>query len=323
MRAILQKNTGSAETLFIGETQNPRPKTNEILVSVKATALNRADIAQREGKYPPPKGESEILGLECSGIVLESNSEKWEVGDKLFGLVPGGAYAEQLVIHEDMAIKMPEYFTFEQSTAIPEAFLTAFQALIWLAQLEKNQSVLIHAGASGVGNAAIQLAKSLGCYVFTTCSVSKMEFCKNSGADKVIDYNSESFDQIILDMTEQNGVNAIIDFIGGNYLMKNVNSLSKDGKIVQLATLGGSASVLDLRKLMAKRGSLIASTLRSRTRDYQIKLTKEFWTYAESKFESGELKPAIDSIWDWKDCVRAHLYMEVNRNQGKIIMKID
>jgi len=322
MRAILQHNFGSAETLYLGETPNPIPKANEIVVGVKASALNRADISQREGKYPPPKGESEILGLECAGIVLESNSEKWNIGDEVFGLLPGGGYAEQVVIYEDMAIKKPEYLSYDEAAAIPEAFLTAYQALVLLGDLQVKQSVLIHAGASGVGNAAIQLAKSMNAFVFTTCSSGKMEFCKQAGADVVIDYNSESYDDVILNHETHKSVNLIIDFIGGNYLMKNVNSLAKDGRIIQLATLGGTVSVIDIRKLMAKRGSLITSTLRSRTREYQIQLTKAFWNYAEAKFKSNEFKPSIDSTWDWEDIARAHLYMEVNRNQGKMILRI-
>jgi len=323
MRAILQHNFGSAETLYLGETPNPIPKANEIVVGVKASALNRADISQREGKYPPPKGESEILGLECAGIVLESNSEKWNIGDEVFGLLPGGGYAEQVVIHEDMAIKKPEYLSYDEAAAIPEAFLTAYQALVLLGDLQVKQSVLIHAGASGVGNAAIQLAKSMNAFVFTTCSSGKMEFCKQAGADVVIDYNSESYDDVILNHETHKSVNLIIDFIGGNYLMKNVNSLAKDGRIIQLATLGGTVSVIDIRKLMAKRVSLITSTLRSRTREYQIQLSKAFWSYAEAKFKSKELKPCIDSTWDWEDIARAHLYMEVNRNQGKMILRIN
>ena len=323
MRAILQHNFGGADTLYIGETPNPIPKANEIVVGVKVSALNRADISQREGKYPPPKGESEILGLECAGVVIESNSEKWEIGDEVFGLLPGGGYAEQVVIHEDMALRKPDYLTFDEAVAIPEAFLTAYQALVLLGDLEVNQCVLIHAGASGVGNAAIQLAKSMNAYVYTTCSTGKIDFCKQAGADVVIDYTSESFDEVIANHEAFKSVHLVIDFIGGNYLMKNVNSLAKDGKIIQLATLGGTVSVIEIRKLMAKRGSLIASTLRSRSREYQINLNKAFWTYAEEKFKSKELKPSIDSTWDWEDIARAHLYMEVNRNQGKMVLRIN
>lgn len=321
MKALLQHHFGNAETLFIGETLNPEPKQNELLIKVEAFGMNRADLHQREGNYPPPKGASTILGLECAGVVVQSNSSKFQIGDRVFGLLSGGGYAEFAVIHEDMAIHIPDYFSFEEAAAIPEAFLTAYQSLIWLGDLQPNSSVLIHAGASGVGNAAIQLAKSKHCKVYTTCSTSKIDFCKKNSADIVIDYTQFNFEDVIKVQTNGIGVDLIIDFIGGNYLMKNVNSLAKDGKIIQLATLGGTASVIDLRKLMAKRGQIIASTLRSRTKEYQIKLTSEFWSYAETFFQNEILKPVIDSVWSWNDITQAHLYMEVNRNRGKIIVQ--
>jgi putative PIG3 family NAD(P)H quinone oxidoreductase len=321
MKALLQEKFGNAETLYLGETQSPELPENHILIQIKAFGLNRADIVQREGNYPPPQGVTAILGLECSGVIQESKSTKWKKGDFVFGLLPGGAYAEYAVMHEDMAIRKPEEWTFEEATAIPEAFLTAFQALFLLGNVQKLDKVLIHAGASGVGNAAIQLAKSFNCEVFTTCSSTKLDFCKSYGADVVIDYAHESFDAIIQEKTSGKGVNLVIDFIGGNYVMKNISCLGKDGKIIQLATLGGTASVIDLRKLMAKRGQLIASTLRSRSREYQVELTRQFWNFSEHLFQKGVLKPAIDSIWSWNDIQQAHLYMEVNRNKGKIVVQ--
>lgn len=322
MKAVLQHSYGGRDTLFIGETPKPNLPDKHVLVRVKATALNRADIAQREGHYPPPKGESLILGLECSGLVEQSLTTKWSVGDEVFALVPGGAYAEYVAVHEDMLIKKPDFLSFEQAAAIPEAFLTAWQALVWLGELQLGQSVLIHAGASGVGNAAIQLAKVLGATIFTTCSTTKKTFCEEYGADVVIDYTKQNFADVIMEKTQKNGVNIIIDFIGGDYLMKNVQSLARDGKIIQLATLAGSQTSIDLRKLMAKRGSLIASTLRSRTRAYQIQLTRDFWNFAEDKFKKKLLKPVVDSVFFWNEVREAHAYMEANKNKGKIVLRV-
>lgn len=322
MKAILQNQFGGSETLFIGETKTPTPKTNELLVRVKATALNRADISQREGKYPPPKGESSILGLEFSGIIEQSLSNNFKKGDEVFGLVPGGAYAEFLVINEKMALKKPENLSFEQAAAIPEAFLTAWQSTVWIGELKKGERILVHAGASGVGNAIIQLANLFEAEIFTTCSKVKIPFCQEYGANHVINYNEESFSEVVKTQTQNEGVHLIIDFIGGDYLMKNVASLAKDGKIVQLATMGGATTQIDLRKLMAKRGSLIASTLRSRSKAYQIELTNDFWEQTQSHFECGKLKPVIDSVWNMEDVQKAHNYMEANKNKGKIVMNI-
>lgn len=322
MKAILQNEFGGSDTLFIGETKTPTPKTNELLVRVKATALNRADIAQREGKYPPPKGESLILGLEFSGTVEESLSNLFKKGDEVFGLVPGGAYAELVCIDEKMALKKSKNLDFNQAAAIPEAFLTAWQAISWIGELKKNERILVHAGASGVGNAIMQLAHLFDAEIFTTCSKGKISFCQEFGANHVIDYKNQSFSKIVNEKTQNEGVQLIIDFIGGDYLMQNVACLAKDGKIVQLATMGGAITQIDLRKLMAKRGSLIASTLRSRSRAYQIELTNDFWEHNQTHFENGNLKPVIDSVWNWEDVQKAHNYMEANKNKGKMVLEI-
>ncbi|TNE70839.1 NAD(P)H-quinone oxidoreductase [bacterium] len=322
MKAILQEKFGGSETLYLGETEIPKLKEREVLVRVKSTALNRADISQREGKYPPPKGESEILGLECSGTIEDSNGSNWKVGDEIMTLLPGGAYAEFVAVHQNMLMPKPQNLTFEEATAIPEAFLTAWQALVRIGEIMPGQHILIHAGASGVGNAAIQLAKQIGATIFTTCSESKVNFCVDSGAKHVINYQKEDFSEVIKQKTSNEGVHLIIDFIGGDYLEKNIQCLAKDGKIIQLATMGGASTQIDLRKLMAKRGQLIASTLRSRTRDYQIKLTQDFWKFAERLFLNGTLKPVVDSVFYWNEVREAHKYMEANRNKGKIVLRV-
>ncbi|WP_291725399.1 NAD(P)H-quinone oxidoreductase [Bernardetia sp.] len=327
MKAVLHNTENPNQPLKIGEVEKPIPSENEVLVKVKATALNRADLLQRAGKYPPPKGASKILGLELVGEVVEvgKNVTRYKVGDEVFGLVGGGGYAQFAVIDEKMAIPKPSFFSYEQAAAIPEVFLTAFQTISWTFGInEKNsKSILIHAGASGVGSAAIQICKALGMRVFVTASKEKHSFCQSLGADVVIDYQNEDFEKIVLEKTEDKGVNYIIDFIGKDYWNQNINSIATDGKIVLLAAMSGAKlESVNLAKLLMKRVQVTGSTLRSRSLEYQQKLTKEFIEFAMPWFESGELKPVVDKVFDWNFAEKAHQYMQNNQNKGKIILSI-
>lgn len=325
MKAVLVREPGDSRVLKIGEYRTPQPTANEILVKVHATALNRADILQREGKYPPPKDESEILGLEMSGEVVETGLEvqKWHPGDRVFGLLAGGGYAQYVVIHEDMALPIPENMTYEEAAAIPEAFLTAFQALQWLANLKSRESVLIHAGASGVGTAAIQIARQIGATIFVTASGHKHELCYKLGANKAVDYHEEDFEKIILRETYSQGVNVIVDVIGAPYLQKHLNLLSIDGRLVLLSMMGGvETEALKISSILRKRLHIIGSTLRNRSLQYKIDLTRDFRLFAWNLLEQGALKPIIDTIFDWQEVAQAHEHMEANKNAGKIILRV-
>ena len=326
MKAVLIEEAGGVDKLKIGNIDKPVINENEILIKVKAAGINRADIIQRQGNYPPPKGASDILGLEISGEVIElgANVSRWKIGDKIFGLIPGGGYAEYAKIHQDMAIKKPEEISFEEAAAIPEVFLTAYQALYWNAGIKKDNYVLIHAGASGVGTAAIQLVKNIDGHAIITASKSKHEFCLSLGAEKAIDYKSEEFDEEALNFTGNKGVDIIIDFIGKNYFEKNIRCLNRNGKLIFLATLSGSKiKEVDISKIMSKWISIIGSTLRTRDLDYQIKLTQEFSDSLLPEFKGGKLKAVIDKVYSWKDTAEAHRYMEENKNTGKLVLKID
>jgi putative PIG3 family NAD(P)H quinone oxidoreductase len=325
MQAVVVPSPGGPEQLQIGSWPKPVPAARQLLVKVEATALNRADTLQRAGKYPPPPGASPILGLEIAGRVVELGIEatKFTIGDAVFGLLPGGGYAQYAVIHEDMAILIPEGISMEQAAAIPEVFLTAFQALRWLANLQAGETILIHAGASGVGTAAIQLAKQIGAEILVTASEAKHALCKELGATHIIDYNKKSFNKVVADVTNSRGVDVIIDFIAADYFTQNIDSLAMDGRLVLLATLsGGKVNEFDLRKILTKRLSIIGSTLRSRSLEYQIKLTKEFTSFVLPRFKDGKLKPVIDSIMDWTQVQEAHRLMESNKNAGKVVLKI-
>ncbi len=354
MKAILYNSENPSEPLQLEETEKPTPSESEILVKVKATALNRADLLQRAGKYPPPKGASKILGLEIAGEVVEigKKAKKHKIGDEVFGLVSGGGYAEFATIDAKMAILKPKHFSFEQAAAIPEVFLTAFQTIFWTLKLgardeglgngnentgntengewglengnELNQkSILIHAGASGVGSAAIQICKVLKMKVFVTASKSKQEFCKNLGANVVIDYENEDFAKVILEQTNEKGVSYIIDFIGQNYWKQNIDCIAIDGKMAILAAMSGAKlENATLSKILLKRIQITGSTLRSRSLAYQRELTEQFSEFALPLFEKGELKPVVDSIFDWSLAEQAHKDMENNQNKGKIILAV-
>jgi tumor protein p53-inducible protein 3 len=325
MKAVRLKEYGDISQLYFGETPTPSPLHNEVLVKVEAAALNRADILQRKGHYPPPKGESEILGLEMAGTIVELGSEvsRWKVGDRVCGIIAGGGYAEYAKIHENMALPVPEQMPSHQAAAIPEVFLTAFQALHWITELKEGESVLIHAGASGVGTAAIQLAKKIGTTIFVTASAAKHEACKKLGAHHTIDYKSEDFETVVLALTENRGVDVIVDFIGGPYWHSNIKSLAMDGRMVNLALLGGGkVDNFHLGQLLRKRLNITASTLRNRSLAYKIALTKAFHQYGWPSFMDGTLTPVVDKVFPWQEVAAAHTYMEENRNVGKIVLRV-
>ena len=324
MKAILLKNFGGVEELFIGGMPMPEITKQEVLVKVLATALNRADILQRKGLYPPPPGESEIIGLEMAGEVVACGEEvgRWKKGDRVFALLAGGGYAEYVKVHKDMLMSIPENLGYQEAAGIAEAFLTAWQAVVWLADLQAGETILIHAGASGVGTAAIQVAKNLGAEIIVTASSTKHGICQELGAAYCIDYKSQDFSELVF-QKNKNGVDVILDFIGAPYFSKNLKTLSLEGRMVMLGFLGGTKMEgLDLHPILFKRLTIMGSTLRSRSLEYKIRLTKDFEKHALPLFGTKKLKPIIDSVFDWKDVQKAHAYMESNKNGGKVILRV-
>ncbi|MEM9918390.1 MAG: NAD(P)H-quinone oxidoreductase [Bacteroidota bacterium] len=325
MKAILTKAPGGPEVLTIGEWEKPVPGPNEILVKVAATALNRADTLQRRGMYPPPPGASPILGLEMAGTVVGKGpgAERWAMGDRVCALLSGGGYAEYVVLHEGLALPVPDGLDMEAAAAIPEVFLTAFQALYWLAGLQKGETVLIHAGASGVGTAAIQLARKIGAEVFATASAAKHATCLNLGASVAIDYKTVDFKEVILEKTKGKGVDVVLDFVAASYLQRNLDCLAIDGRMVMLALMGGAkVDNLNLLPILRKRLRIQGSTLRARSVAYKLQLVQEFADVCWDDFAAKQLKPVIDLVCDWKEVVQAHERMEANLNQGKIVLKV-
>ena len=322
-------NVNEDESLGFSSIEIPEIEADECLIKVKAIGINRADLLQRAGKYPAPKGESKILGLEVSGDIIKcgtdiKNNGHWQVNDKVFGLVAGGGYAEFVVIKSSQLFKLPNNFTYQQGAATAEVFLTAYQSLFTIAKLKKNERVLIHAGASGVGTAAIQLAKAKQCFVAVTVSSSaKEQACLALGVDVVINYKDTDFVQWKKENLLE-GFDVILDVVAGDYLNKNINVSALDSRIIMLSMLGGRFSEpIDIAKLLGKRITLSASTLRNRSDQYKADLVESFKHDFDKLIEQGAIKPIIDSTYHWKDAEQAHQLMLSNGNIGKLILSIE
>ena len=325
MKAVWFDQPGDPSCLKITELEQPPMVKGGVRVDVYATAINRADLLQRRGAYPPPKGESEILGLEMAGIVIEVDDDvtSLQIGDRVCALLPGGGYAESVVVPAAMAAKIPDTMSFEQAAAIPEVFYTAYSNLMWLAHLTSEDTVLVHAGASGVGTAAIQIIKAIGATCFVTVgSDRKREACLALGADEAIDYHQQDFADVVLAKTNQLGATIILDFIGAPYLEANLRSLAVDGRLVIIGTMGGTKAQINLGSLLAKRQQIIGTALRNRTLSEKIRLTQEFWDFATPHFEARTLSPVIDRVFTFDEVVQAHEYMEKNQNIGKIVVRV-
>lgn len=325
MRAVQQNQFGGVEELYIGEVANPVKKAEQMLVKVHAFALNRADLLQRQGKYPPPEGESDILGLELSGQVVEPDSHgKWHKGDRVMALLAGGGQAELAAVHKDLAMPIPPSLDYNQAAGIPEVFLTAYQAMFYEGNLQAGETILIHAGVSGVGTAAIQLAKEKGAKVIVTCSAAKHEACLALGADLAIDYKSEAFEERVKEYTNGVGAHMVLDFIGGPNFMKNIAALAIGGHLIQIAMMGGpKTDNVNLYPLQRKHLTITGTTLRSRSLEYKADLIANFSNDFMEPLSTGRIEPVIDSIYDFDDIQSAHRRMEANENVGKIVLKLE
>jgi len=327
MKSVVLKEFGGIGNLLIGQAPKPVPKANELLVKVKSFGLNRADILQRMGRYPPPPGESELLGLEMSGVVVQSDSDgRFKKGDKVLGLVGGGGYGEYCTIAASHAIPMPHHLSYEAAAAVPEAWLTAFQALFPLANFQKGNTVLIHAAASGVGTALIQLCKVSGApIIIGTCgSDEKADFIRSLGCTDTINYKTtESFYDSVKKITAGRGVSCVFDYVGPKYWNQNLKSLEMDGTMIIQGLLSGAhvKENADISSILSKRLNIKGSTLRNRTEEYKTGLIKQFESQFLNLFETGELKPVVDKVFDVKDIQAAHEYLEGNHNKGKVIVK--
>jgi tumor protein p53-inducible protein 3 len=326
MKAIVVHSDGQKPRLVWEEVPDIDYGPDEVLVAVRATAVNRADLAQARGNYPPPPGASEILGLEMAGEI-EAVGEMvtdWAVGDRVCALLPGGGYAEKAAVPAAMLLRLPDKWSFVWGAAVPEVWLTAFVNLFLEGDLQKGESVLIHAGGSGVGTAAIQLAHAVGAHVFITAGApQKLKTGRDLGADLTINYKEQDFYDVIMAATDGEGVNLILDPVGADYLDRNVALLRPFGRMVLIGLLSGSRGEMELRHVLRKRLRLIGSTLRTRPPAEKISITREFEARFWSMLVSGDLKPIVDTTFPLPEAQAAHEYVRQNRNIGKVILTLD
>ncbi len=325
MRAVVLSGHGGPEVLTFADIPTPQIGPEEVLVQVRATSLNRADLLQRMGFYPDPfPGEHEVPGMEFSGRVqaIGARVRAWKVGDEVMGIVSGGAYAEQLVVHERQAMRIPRGVSLADAAAIPEVFITAWDALVLQGGLTSGRWALVHAGASGVGTAAVQMCKAIGAHVIATCSTSKVDAVKALGADVVVDYTSSDFVDAVKTATGGRGVDVVLCVIGGDYLDRNVASLAQKGHIVQVGVMGGGNMSFNLAGLMPKRAKLSGTVLRARPIEEKIAISQRFSAEIIPLFEAGKIRPVIDCRYQFSDIAHAHEHMTANANTGKIVIDI-
>jgi putative PIG3 family NAD(P)H quinone oxidoreductase len=325
MKAVVLREHGGPEVLQIDDVPSPTFGAEDILVSVAATALNRADLLQRMGFYPNPFPQGpEIPGLEFAGTVkaVGERVTAWKVGDKVMGIVSGGAYAEELALHERQAMAVPAGMSLHDAAAIPEVFITAWDALVVQGGLTSGRWAMVHAGASGVGTAAIQICKAIGARIIVTCSSGKVQSCKDLGADVVVDYGSQDFVEEVQKATNGKGVDVVLDVIGGDYVERNIASLAVKGHIIQVGVMAGKPVAFNVGLLLAKRASITGTVLRARPLDEKIAITQRFIAEMLPLFGTGALKPVIDSSYPIAEIAKGHEFMALNGNVGKIVIDI-
>jgi NADPH2:quinone reductase len=325
MRAVVITKPGSPDVLDVRQVETPEPLGEQVRVRVRAAGLNRADLMQVAGGYPAPAGvPSDIPGMEFAGVVEAVGPlvRGWKAGQRVMGIIGGGAQAEYIVVHEGMLVEIPENLDFVQAAAIPEVFMTAHDALFTQAQLHMGERVLIHAAGSGVGTAAIQLARAVGATVYgTSRTPDKLERAKPLGLEAGL--SAENFVEEVKQITQGSGVHIIIDFIGGAYLEQNIDALAPWGRIVNLSTLGGAQASINLGKVMSKRAQIRGCTLRTRTLEEKLSVTRLFAAHVIPLLASGRVIPIIEQVYPMREVTTAYIAMSENKNFGKYIIAID
>ena len=325
MRAILCPSFGSAESMIWGDAPTPQPAVGEVLIKVAAVGINRADLLQRQGKYPPPPGASDIMGLEVSGEVAELGAEtsRWKVGDKVCALLSGGGYAEYVSVPEGQCLLIPSGMSFRDAAALPEAIITVWANLFELAGLKSRETALVHGGSSGIGTTTIQLAKLSGAKIIVTVgSDEKADACRKLGADHAINYKSEDYVEAALRANGGQGVDVVLDMIGGSYVNRNLSVLASFGRHVSIATQQNRMAEIDIRLVMQKRLVITGSTLRARPAVEKARLTREVEQKVWPWVISGQFKPLIYQSYPIKKMAEAHKMMESGAHIGKIVAEV-
>lgn len=323
MIAIQISQSGDASVLQAVDVPRPQPLPHQVLIKVSAAGVNRPDIMQRQGIYPPPPGASDIPGLEIAGEIIKTGQEvdQFNAGDKACALVTGGGYAEYCLASAALCLPVPASMTEEQAAALPETFFTVWSNLFDLARLKPGEWVLIHGGSSGIGSTAIQLAKSFGCTVLITAgSDEKCHFCQQLGADITINYHTEDFVEVVKNATDDKGVNVVLDMIGGDYFPRNLKCLTVEGRLVQIAIQHGAKSEANLWAIMQKRLTITGSTLRARDDIFKAEIAKSLLQHIWPLLEQQKISPIIYKRFPLTAAQQAHKLMESSQHMGKILL---
>lgn len=325
MKAIVCEQPGAEDVLTIGEVPSPPLGPEDLRIRVRATAVNRADLLQRQGLYPPPPGASPILGLECAGEVIEVGSavSGWKTGARAMALLVGGGYAQEAVVHHGSALRIPAAFSDEEAGAFPEVFLTAFLNLFLLGEIKAGDTALIHGGGSGVGTASIRLLREAGVRCLVTAgSEDKCGRCRDLGADLSINYRAGDFAPLVRAATAGRGVDVLLDSIGGKYLAANLDCLAVDGRLVIIGLIGGAKAEIDLSALLLRRLRVIGSTLRARSVADKAAIVSSFLRRFGDALDKGRVKPVIDRVLPLEQAAEAHRILKSSRHFGKVVLRV-
>lgn len=327
MKAVLMEGFGGVDVLRIGEAERPSPGEGQVLIRVVATSINRPDLVQREGKYPPPPGDSLLLGLEVAGTIeaLGAGVTGWQVGERVMTLVGGGGYAEFAVAYAGHLMKIPESMSFEEAACVCESYITAFLNVFMIGEFKDGQSAILHGGGGGVNTAAIQLCRALtpSSKLIVTASPAKMERVKEIGADFLINFlETPDFTEVVKEYTNKKGVDLVLDHVGAKYLAPNMNSLGYKGRLVIIGVISGIKAELNLALMMVKRQQIIGSVLRSRPVPEKAEIVAEFTRRALPKFADRGIVPIIEKVFSIDQVAEAHRMMEEDKHFGKIVLKI-
>ncbi len=323
MKAVLADGAGGPEVLLYGEVPDPAPGPGELLLDVAATAVNRADVMQRQGHYPPPPGASDVLGLECSGTVaaLGEGVEGWSVGDEVCALLAGGGYAERVAVPVGQVMPVPAGVDLVSAAALPEVACTVWSNVYMLAGLQPDEHLLVHGGAGGIGTFAIQLATALGAHVHTTAgSAEKLAVCAELGAETTINYREQDFVEVVREATGGRGADVVLDNMGAKYLSRNVDVLAIEGRLVVIGLMGGSKGELDLGSMLRKRAAVIATTLRARPAAGKAAICASVVEHVWPLVADGRIRPVVHSSAPLDRVADAHRSMEASDHIGKLLL---
>lgn len=325
MRAVVIENQGPESTLTVGEVEAPSLGADDVRIATRAFAINRGDLMQRKGMYPPPPGASTVMGLECAGEVTEvgADVQGWSVGDRAMALLAGGGYAEEAVVHAGSVMRVPDGMSWTDAAAIPEVFLTVHLTVFQLAAFPDGGTLLVHGGGSGIGTAAMQMVKEVGGRVITTAgSDEKCAQCRELGADVAVNYKEASFAEAVAEATSGEGVDVVLDHIGGAYLDDNLKSLRVGGRLVLIGLMGGARAEISLATVMLKRLQVIGSTLRARPHHEKTAIVTDFEARFGDALRAGRLRPIVDRVLPMAEIEAAHAAMEASTHFGKIVLTI-